>query len=60
MPIKKKLIMGVIENYSWEMVEAFVTSYKKSAIPNSQCIMFVRNIAENVKKKIEGFRCSSN
>lgn len=29
MPMKKKLIMGVIENYSWEMVEAFFTSYKK-------------------------------
>ena len=29
MPMKKNLIMGVIENYSWEMVEAFFTSYKK-------------------------------
>ena len=53
MPIKKNLIMGVIENYSWEMIEAFVTSYKKSAIPNSQCIIFVRNIADDVIKKLK-------
>ena len=53
--MKKHLILGAIENYSWDVVEAFFTSYKKTRIPNSECVMFVRNISNDTIKKLRDY-----
>lgn len=52
---KSNLLIGSIINYNWETIEPFFQSFKYAHFENCQCIMFIRNMAPEVIKKIKSF-----
>ena len=52
---KKNLLIGVLSNYNWEVVEPFFVSFKNAKFENCDCIIFVNNILSETKKKIQSF-----
>ena len=47
---KKNLLIGVLSNYNWEVVEPFFVSFKSAKFDNCDCIIFVNNIRLETKK----------
>lgn len=52
---KKKLLIGSVENYNWEIMEPFFESLKSVEFENCDCIIFVNNILPETIEKIKSF-----
>ena len=50
---KKNLILGIVTNYKWKVIQPFFKSFEAVGFENCDCVVFVSNIAENTTKKIE-------
>ena len=50
--IKKNLIIGVIERYSWIKIKPFFISYIKAKFKNCDCVIFYRKIKYDTLNKI--------
>ena len=50
--MKKNLIIGAITNYVWGDVEPFFNSFKQANFENTDCVMFVHNMASRTLNKI--------
>lgn len=53
--LKKNLLIGVLANYKWDVVEPFFESFKRAGFENCDFILFVNNIQLEAKKKIQSF-----
>lgn len=53
---RKNLIIGVVANYNWTIIESFFKSYNKAKFENCECIMFVGNMSQETINKIQSFR----
>ena len=50
---KKNLILGVILNYDWKIVQPYFKSFEGVGFENCDCVMFVSKLSESTKSKIE-------
>ena len=50
---KKNIILGIIENYNWDIVSPFFESIIKVNFTNCDIVMFVRNVSEKLKNKLK-------
>ncbi len=57
-PQKRNLILGVIQNYSWEKIEPFFISLIKADFKLCDYVMFVNGLSDKTKEKLHyyGFK----
>ena len=52
---KKNLILGVILNFDWNIIQPYFKSFEGVGFENCDCVMFVSQLSESTIKKLESF-----
>ena len=52
--MKKNLILGAAQNYSWYILEPFIRSFLKN-VPNADLVLFVEGISDFTRNCIKNF-----
>lgn len=50
---KKNIILGIIENYSLNIILPFFKSFQKSNFENCDIVMFIRNVSQKIIKYLK-------
>ena len=50
---KKNLILGIVTNFNWEVVQPYFKSFEAVGFENCDCVIFVSKLSQNTINKIE-------
>ena len=57
-PSKKNLLLSVVFQFNWDVVQPFFKSFESIETENCECVIVVHGLSEDTVNKIKSFGCS--